>query len=945
MMMRLVGLLTGLVLGSAVHAQTEWVNPLIGTGGHGHTYPGAVAPFGMVQLSPDTRLTGWDGCSGYHYSDTAIYGFSHTHLSGTGVSDYGDLLLMPTLQLTAEPEAVKTSFSHQNERAEPGYYAVKLNNGIDVELTVTERCGIHKYLFPNGEEARVVLDLVHRDEVLEASFHPLNDREWSGYRRSRAWAVDQHFYFNALFSHPILRVVEDPNFPEQRVILEFGKLNEALQVWVGVSGTNEAEAANNLLAEAHGTPFKELKMRTQSKWKKELGKIQIKCNKEHKTIFYTALYHTMVVPNLWSDVSGTYRGMDNQIHSGETPQYTVFSLWDTYRAAHPLYTLIDHQRTDHFLTTFERMYSQIGRLPVWELAANETNCMIGYHAASVIADAKVKGLGALPASRALEMVVGSSLYPGFGMQAYRAKGYLDVQDEHENVSKTLEYGYDDYCVAQLADLVGDKTISHRYLKQSLAYRNLMDANGFMHPRDNGKFMERFDPREVNNHFTEANSWQYSFYVPHDLDGYIQKLGGNKALENHLDALFSASAATTGREQADITGLIGQYAHGNEPSHHIAYLYNAAGAPHKTQERVREILETMYSNTPEGLIGNEDCGQMSAWYVLSSLGLYQICPGDPRYVLGYPLFESAVVQLGNGETLEMVKQGKGHYVKEVVFNGQNWTRNYISHNQLIGGGKLVFVMANTPQAWGTQVEDIYRTGVGLDYLEAPVLEYSSPIFFDSLEVAWPNPAENKVFMRWNQGGWNPVRESKVVIRESGQLELAYGTDASKGAIAVANFYKRNNNYAANWINSPNPQYSANGPTSLVDGVRGEAEWRKGKWIGIQGKNLLVEVDLKSPTAIKRVDLGCLQDSRAWILYPKSIVVWGKNELSEEWKKIGELALDRDPQLTDVVMEQFSINVQGNFRYIRLEAEQFGTLPPWHQGNGGESFIFVDEIVVQ
>ncbi|HET9478610.1 MAG TPA: GH92 family glycosyl hydrolase, partial [Pyrinomonadaceae bacterium] len=626
-----------LLLCAPISAQQDlarYVDPFIGTAGHGHTYPGATRPFGMVQLSPDTRLTGWDGCSGYHYSDSIIYGFSHTHLSGTGISDYGDILLMPTagevflnaLNSGSPEKGYASRFQHRNETASPGYYSVKLDDdNIFVELSATERAGIHRYTFPRSQQANIIIDLNHRDKVLDSGLRITGGDTIVGWRRSQAWAKEQIVYFAIQFSHPFIGngiAIDDklvPGVSEARgrnvkAYFRFHtEIAPVVTVRVGISAVDTNGAWLNLAAELGHKSFEKVKDEARAAWNKELNKITVDGDSTSQlTNFYTALYHATLAPNLFMDVDRRYRGRDLKIHQAENfTNYTVFSLWDTFRAAHPLYALIDRQRTRDFIKTFLVQYEQGGRLPVWELAANETDTMIGYHAVSVIADAAVKGIDGFDLQKAFEaMKQSAELRQHRSLGAYIDKGFIAMEDERESVSKVLEYAYDDWCIAEVAHMLGRTDDYHRYLARAQSYKNVFDpVSGFMRPRSNGNWIEPFDPREVTFAFTEANSWQYTFFAPQDISGLMRLMGGRRAFARKLDQMFAADSRTTGREQVDITGLIGQYAHGNEPSHHMAYLYNYAGEPWKTQFRVRQIMDPFYTPAPEGLIGNEDCGQM------------------------------------------------------------------------------------------------------------------------------------------------------------------------------------------------------------------------------------------------------------------------------------------------------------------------------------------------
>ncbi len=698
---------------------SEYVNPFVGTGGHGHTFPGAASPFGMVQLSPDTRIDdSWDGCGGYHYDDSFIYGFSHTHLSGTGVSDYGDVLMMPiggprAIMPSFNPYNYRSNYDHSTEVAEAGYYSVYLPaHEVKAELTVTPHVGIHRYTYYQslGQTkftAKVLIDLNHRDYVISHRMEQLDQHRIGGWRQSKGWANNQWVFFVIEFSQDISRIITAQD--GRKMVVEFdmgysdansglgnasanpskygeGHLCEIV-AQVGISFTSEAGAMANLNAEMMGDKsFNDYRAMAKQAWNEELSKIQVTSDYEAQTFrvgaqsvktdvekrkFYTALYHCMIHPSLASDVDGRYRGRDQQVHrvgeiaanvvrvstSKHHKVYSVFSLWDTYRALHPLLSIIDPDRTVDFVRSFLLQYQQGGKLPVWELGSCETECMIGYHSVSVIADVILKEIGVekdvqgrsvypFDYSLALEAMVHSAKLKdsAFLDQQGKQLGYMGVENTAESVSKLLEYAYDDWCIARVAYVLSKDDIAKTFYARSERWKNVYDEKtGFMRPRVNGGWLTPFDPREVNNHFTEANAWQYSMYVPHDIMGMMDKLGGVKATENHLDSLFSADSRTTGRDQADISGLIGQYAHGNEPSHHMAYLYNYCGKPEKAQAIVDRVCKTFYKDSPDGLIGNEDCGQMSAWYVMSAMGIYAVCPGSNVYTTGVPQFYEVEIQ--------------------------------------------------------------------------------------------------------------------------------------------------------------------------------------------------------------------------------------------------------------------------------------------------------------
>lgn len=695
---------------------STFVDPFIGTGGHGHTFPGVTVPFGMMQLSPDTRLSGWDGCSGYHNSDNRIYGFSHTHLSGTGASDYCDILLMPT---TGKPQfsnkKYSSLFSKKNEKAEAGYYSVVLDkNNIKVELAATTRTGLHKYTFPKSSSANVILDLTHRDRVKDSDITINGNTEIAGKRISDNWANNQILYFVIQFSKPFVRSQKIGSL-KASVSFETEE-GEVIYAKIGMSAVSVEGARKNLEAEQKGFDLQKIKNDAKIAWNNELSKIEIESKDEHiMRTFYTALYHCMIAPNVYQDVDGKYRGRDFEIHeTKDFTYYTVFSLWDTYRALHPLLTLIDKKRTSDFINTFNKEFEEGGRLPVWELSSCETWCMIGYHAVPVIWEAYSKGVTGFDANKAYEAMKFSAMEDKNALKGYKANGYIKYMDDGQSVSRTLEYAYDDWCIAQMAKKLDKEEDYKMFIQRAQYYKNVYDVTtGFMRPRNDG-FLSPFDPFEVNHHFTEGNSWQYSFYVPQDLSGQMKLLGGKEKLAAFLDSLFSASTKLTGHKQPDITGLIGQYVHGNEPSHQIAYEYNYAGQPWKTQAMVRRIMNEMYRDQPDGLAGNEDCGQMSAWYIFSALGFYPVCPGSPQYAIGSPVVDNAVIHLENGKSFTIKTKNNNTqnvYIASAKLNGKDYTKSYISYEDISAGGILELEMSNTPNInWGSGEQDVPVTEI-------------------------------------------------------------------------------------------------------------------------------------------------------------------------------------------------------------------------------------------
>ena len=949
----------------------SYVNPLIGTGGHGHTFPGATLPFGMMQLSPDTRLEGWDGCSGYHYSDTEIYGFSHTHLSGTGVSDYGDILLMPTNKIVfnngadtsssaAEKEGYKSKFSHENEIAEPGFYKVHLDDtNIDVALTVSKRSGMHTYQFPANKNQVVILDLLHRDQVLDAKINTISATELSGYRFSKAWATDQRLFFSIKTSHPFNDLLQSPpknGMPGgQKIALTFiNPKNEPVIIRIGISAVDIAGAKMNLSTEIGNKTFEEVKQEAQKIWEHQLQKIVIEDSKlADKTNFYTAMYHVSIAPNLYQDVDGRYRGMDLKIHqTTDFEYYTVFSLWDTYRAAHPLYTLLETEKTNDFINTFLAKYDEGGIFPIWDLSANYTGCMIGYHAIPVIADAYLKGIRNYDVDKAFKAMKHSATRDKLGLDTYKKFGFIPVEKESESVSKTLEYAYDDWTIAQMANALENDKDYKTYIVRAQSYKNVFDPESqFMRGRFRNTWFAPFDPYEVNFNYTEANAWQYSFYVPQDISGFIDLLGGKKALENQLDDLFVAVNKMSGRHQVDITGLIGQYAHGNEPSHHMAYLYNFVNKPAKTQEKVRQILTELYSNTPDGIAGNEDCGQMSAWYIFSALGFYPVTPGSNQYIIGAPLFEKATLNLENGNTFTVQANRlseKNKYIKSVTLNGKEHPFSYIQHHAIMQGGLLVFEMTDQPSDWGTQNAFIPETKIE-DHriVPAPFIAKGKTAFKGSTAVSLSSVDKNATIY-FTLGGEFQKYTRPFIISENATLSVYAQKDSINSAVITTDFYKINPNLKIDLQTSYANQYNAGGDNALIDGVLGTEDFRTGTWQGYFDSDLVAVTDLGSKKNIKEVSIGFLQDQRSWIFYPTAVRCLVSNDgVNFQAYPNGSRTINSTIETEAITLKRVQFKGAGSFRYVKVIAKKLGVLPNWHLGykHDGRSWLFVDEIQIQ
>lgn len=732
-----------------------YVNPLIGTGGHGHTFPGSVTPHGMIQPSPDTRIDGWDGCSGYYITDTLVNGFSHTHVSGTGCADYGDILIMPTVGKQVIDNQIDTlqnvpfasSFSHDEEVAEPGYYSIFLDRyGIKAEMTATDRVALHHFTYPSPltEKAGMIVDMdysVQHQDNLDMIIEAVSDTELRGYKMTKYWAFDQGIYFYAKFSEPFtaefiadtISSARHQGYSEARckALLTFPgmKPGAELLVKVGISTVDYDGAKANVMADMPGWDFEETRRNARKEWNEWLGKIDVTPDADTDDLakFYTAMYHAAIAPNLYTDVDGRYLGMDRKPRQGsaDKPVYTIFSTWDTFRALHPLLTIIDPQLNDAFLNSLLLKANEGGILPMWELASNYTGTMIGYHTAAMLADAVAKGQNTFDINEALKASVRAAEFDSAGIVAPRAvvrqlmppakyyknlQGWVPSDKDHESVAKALEYAYDDWAIAQLAEAAGDSKTAKKYSELAKAYRHYFDpATRFMRGKmSDGSWREPFSPfssNHRNDDYCEGTAWQWTWFVPHDVEGLKELMGGEKAFTEKLDSLFTVSSELTGELiSADITGLIGQYAHGNEPSHHIVHLYNYANQPWKTQDLVGRIFKEQYRNDYDGLSGNEDCGQMSAWLIMNAMGIYQVAPGNPVYSIGRPLFTEMTVNIPGGRPLHITApklSDKNRYVKSVSLNGKKITEPFISHKDFTAGGELRFEMTDKPTRWGTK----------------------------------------------------------------------------------------------------------------------------------------------------------------------------------------------------------------------------------------------------
>ena len=939
--------------------KSSLVNPFVGTDAHGHTYPGVTAPWGMVQLSPDTRLSGWDGCSGYHYSDSVIYGFSHTHLSGTGCEDLCDILFTPTVHSRTWKDYT-LKFSHKNELACAGFYSVIGFNKdfIKTELASTERIGHHNYTYPVGDTMAMVINLKHRDKTLDYNVEIRDDNTVLGYRKSKSWNEQQSVYFAVRFSTSIHQSYLNTETGE--LYLYFGQstgTKHQVYAQTALSSVDKEGALKNLQRGLLKN-FKDAKKQSIALWEKALGAIDIEGGtKEQRRTFYTALYHCMTSPNLYSDVDYRYRSMiNNNLQKGNSVdgikpadpiatadgynRYTVFSLWDTYRTLNPLMTIIRPDKCLEFEKTFLDYYRQTDELPVWELYSWETYCMIGQHGISTLAEWILKGI-TVDNETALKAMISAANKERAGLDEFNRNGYISSEKEHESVSKTVEYAYNMYCIAQVAKAMGKDETYNEYIKRAQYYKNLFNnENKFIQPKENGRFLPDFDPKQVDVNYTEGNGWHYTFYAPQDINTLIALTGGKKAFEEKLDECFNSQEQTTGRIQADITGLIGQYAHGNEPSQHTAYLYNYINKPFKTQKTVRKILTELYSDKPDGICGNDDCGQMSAWYVMSAMGIYPVNPVSGEYVIGSPLFDKVTVHMPNGKDFVIKsKQGKDTpYVKSMKLNGKKYEKLFISHKDIVNGGTLEMHMTDEGHLFKSEAES-YKAPVSMisDNLITPVayLKYDGTgTFTDKLNVqtVYPNP------------DFTSFRTENRILTQTDSITVVNRCNAVASKPVTARFYKIPKGRSVDLLTQYNPQYTAGGKEALIDLKTGTDNWRLGCWQGYWGEDVEAVVDLGKVQNISYVGGHFIQDMKSWIFMPQQVRYYISQD-GENYSLLGAVDNDTDPKYDGCVTKTFDINCNAQARYVKMKAVNIKTVPSWHISAGEKAWLFIDEIFIR
>lgn len=950
---------------------TPYVDPFIGTGGEGWSegrcFPGATVPYGMVQLSPEVRDDWWTGY--YRYDQPTIKGFSHTHLSGAGISEGADITLAPTTgEVLFTPGDVKTPesgyrsrYSKETEQARPGYYTVVLDDyGIRAELTATTRTGMHRYTFPETTEANIIVDLrygVAGDWVVDSWIKILDDRTIGGFRRTNRWADDQFQYFAAQFSEPFdsVAVISDSIIDWNLRDAQGHNIQAAIRyntterpeiiAKVALSSVSLEGALLNLNKENPGWDFDKISHMAEAQWEKELSKVEIEGDEEYKKTFYTALYHTMMGPTVYSDVDGSHRGHDRQVHEVENRDYyTLFSLWDTYRTLHPLMTILQPERTAEVINSFLDIYEQGGMLPIWEVYACETYCMMGYHAVSVIADAYVKGIRGFDEKKALEACRSIAEQQDLSLNYYTELGYIPSNRTRWSVSKSLEYAYDDYCIAMFAKEMGDAETYDLYIKRAQSYKNVFnpETGFFMGRNSDGKWKPNFNPRGWSDDYCEAGAYQYKFYVPHDVHTLIDLFGSRETFTAALDTLFAR----------------GEYQHDNEPSHHMPFLYNYAGAPWKTQERVHRILTEKYNNTPEGLCGNDDVGQMSAWYVMSALGIYPVCPGTPEYALTAPLFDRATIRVGKRKTfvIEAKNRGKGNkYIQSVTLNGKPYHKSYLTHADIMKGGVISFELSDTPNTeWAIRVEDCPPSRISETATAMPVVVVENNDVIGpkriSLECVTPGSDIYYTLDGSDPTTASPRYEKPIDITETAVVK-AQGTASGQSNSLVSNTTVRirKSEYPKIIENLPVTKHheltADGGSLNLIDGLRGTLEAYSGYWVYFEGDNQLdVTVDLGSYDAIGWISVGFLHMPNFNIFLPKK-VEYLVSEDGRTFTSVGEYSYTLDPSKDVQARVQRYNNelVYTKARYVRIKAEKTGACPPWHSP-WFPSNMCVDEIVI-
>lgn len=992
-----VFILLSLLLGGYCAAQSpvERVDPMIGTGGKGHAYPGATTPFGMVQLSPSNDFSSWKRCAGYHYDDDVIKGFAHTHISGAGLSGLGDILFMPAggeLQLSAGTDenpdgGYRSRFSHDSERAAPGYYAVLLSDeDIFVELTATPRVGVHRYTFRRGGVGRIMIDPSHNlmERVEGISVAVIDSVTVVGFKRvGEGVAGARTVYFHARFSRPFdrFRETDDADDPIGYVEYRDLKPGERIGVQVGISFVGAEGAGRNLEAEAAGRSFDELRKQAREAWERQLSRIGLEgASDREATIFYTALYHASLSPNLISDVDGAYCVEGRRLHS-PFPQYSNFSAWDTYRAQHPLLLLTAPAQSADMVNSLVSRHTVAGlELPVWECLGHDNICMIGYSTVPILADAILKGVPGIDVEGAYRAMCHaatsndkhSQTYGPCGMDHYLRWNFVPAEIGC-SVSKTTEYNYYDWTISRVARFLGRRGEARRFEARSAGYRNLFSPDdGYLYPRSTTGFLSSPDTTRwapLIRNYISGNLWGYSTYAPHDVTELIALHGGDAAFVAFLDRLFHTEVSIEGEQHVDISGFLGHYGHGDEPSHHMPYLYAYAGAPYKACPVIREILKTQYDTTPEGLVNNDDLGQLSAWYVFSSLGFYPVCPGDMRYIIGSPLFDRATLHLGDGVcfTVRTVNNSERNcYVRRAWLNGRPYGKSYIAHEQLMRGGELVLEMGDTPDPqWGHAASDrpVARVDrrLGGESRHTPchsVYDEQGEWFFSGRKTVRLRCETPQAAIRYTLDGSIPTASSPLYDAERG---IPLEGDATLCAVAFRRGRLPSDPFVAHYVETPMaalpegyPRIELRDPTStygapdgseLIDGRWGAIEFSEGGWSGFAGRacDLDAVIDMGRSLTLSELMVGYLVNTDVWIFPPGRIRLWA----GDDPERLTPLEVGYDPLRLDAGQKRLYRPTLGfdarSARYWRIRIENYGPIPSWHGGAGSIPYLFVDEIL--
>ncbi|MBK8946875.1 MAG: GH92 family glycosyl hydrolase [Ignavibacteriae bacterium] len=991
-----------------IYAQTDYtkyVNTFIGTAEHGHTYPGASLPFGMMQLSPDTGTEGWDWCSGYHASDNSIMGFSHTHLSGTGVGDYGDILFMPVtgdVKFNAgskenPDEGYRSRFNQSTEKSSPGYYSVFLEDyKVGVELTTSKRSGIHKYKFSENS-GNLIIDLVHgiQDAAIETYIKIIDNNKIEGYRTSSGWAKKHTIYFYAEFSQIISenilqldgKELNDKSAKGQYVKaalkFNFNSDNELL-VRIGISHVSIEGAKKNLLTEIPNWNFNKVKNNAAEIWNNWLSRIEVVGGTENQKItYYTSLYHAFLAPNIFSDVDKKYIGMDGKIKIAEDfDMYTIFSLWDTFRALHPLITILDEKLTNDLIKSLIAKYDESGLLPVWELASNETNTMIGYHSIPVIVDAFIKGIKNYDIEKAYRAMVKSSMQDERGLVYYKKMGFIPMDKAHDAVSSTLEYAYDDWCIAIMAKELGKETDYKYYMSRAKNYINMFDTKTkFMRGRYySGEWSKNFDPISPSylgsGEFTEGNSWQYSWFVPQDIIGLKKLIGGSELFKLKLDSLFTLQVDYEKYQMpSDVTGLIGQYAQGNEPSHHIAYLYNFCGYPWETQNILRKIMDDFFHAGRNGLCGNEDCGQMSAWYSLSAIGFYPVLPGSNQYVIGSPLFDKVTIHQENGKDFTIIannNSNKNKFIQSAKLNGSSYNKLFFTHNDLRNGSTLEFEMNSEPNKnFGKEQSSQPFSEISNEFSQVKYEKYFSPVahphknlFANTIKIELDNFNEGTE-IRYSLDNSEPTLNSfkytnPFVIEKSIILKAkVFGNDLLPSDVLEKSFTKSIVRDEADPFCSENgniypviienkkyhSNYTGGGVNALIDGNFASTDFRSPYWQGYEVNDCDIIIDLGKIVEVNKISANFLENQGSWIFSPQKVSV----SFSENGKNYSDQKIICDNEILDNPLTEIKTFTKDfnkiKTRYIHFIADNIGQCPSFHKAVGGNAFMFIDEITIE